>query len=118
MGPGKFDARFAVEVGDGAPTLMPGMGCSIKFIPYLKEQAISVPASAVFTDDLDDEKHYVLLPGKDGKPIRRPVVVGKKSDRKVEIVEGLQEGEEILLEKPGEGRRADLPLPLPALGKE
>jgi multidrug efflux pump subunit AcrA (membrane-fusion protein) len=38
---------------------------------------------------------------KDGTHTKKPVVVGKKADRRVEILEGLKEGDEILTDKPG-----------------
>lgn len=99
---GKFDTRFNVEVGGDYPALMPGMACTIKLVPYVKEQALTVPASAVFSEELDDDQHYVLRVGKDGKPSKQTVQVGKRVDRKAEILEGLKEGDEILLDKPGE----------------
>jgi multidrug resistance efflux pump len=99
--PGKFLARVAIEIPQEAKPLMPGMACSVKFVPYVKPLALTVPASAVFTEELDEERHYVYMPGEEDKPIKRPVKVGKRTDRKAEILEGLKEGEEILLHKPG-----------------
>ena len=42
---------------------MPGMSCTAKLVPYVKKNALTVPASAVFTDELDDEKRFVYLVG-------------------------------------------------------
>jgi hypothetical protein len=42
----------------------------------------------------------VFLAVKGGKPEKRPVTIGKKTDKKTEILQGLREGDEILLEKP------------------
>jgi HlyD family secretion protein len=100
--PGKFLARVAVEIQQEANPLMPGMACSVKLVPYLKALALTVPASAVFTDELDEEHHYVYATGEGGEPVKRSVKVGKKTHQKAEILEGLKEGEEILLHKPGE----------------
>ena len=105
---GKFDARFTIEAGADGPTLMPGMACTVKVTPYVKEQALSVPSAAVFTDELDEDKHYVYLADKDGKPAKQPVTVGKKAGTRTEILEGLKEGDEILTEKPG-AKKADTP---------
>ena len=44
----------------------------------------------------------MALPGKDGQPVRREVVVGKRTDKLVEILKGLSPGEEILAEFPKE----------------
>ena len=54
------------------------------------------------TDELDDQR-YVYLVGKDGKPAKRNVTVGQKTDKLVEIVEGLAQGDKVLLEAPKEG---------------
>jgi multidrug resistance efflux pump len=101
--PGKFLARVAVEIPQEANALMPGMACSVKLVPYLKTQALTVPLSAVFTDELDEDKHYVYVPSEGDESAKRPVKVGKKTDQKAEVLEGLKEGEEILQQKPGEG---------------
>lgn len=107
--PGNFDARVSATLGEGTNALMPGMACSVKFVTYLKESTLVVPAAAVFTEEMDDDKHYVYLTGKGGKPEKRPVTVGKRAAGKVEIVEGLKEGDEILTEKPTEGKKEARP---------
>ncbi len=100
VSPGNFEARIAVELPKDSQALMPGMACSVKLLTYVQENAISVPAGAVFADDVDDEKSHVFLAVKEGKPEKRTVKVGKRSAGKVEILEGLREGDEILLENP------------------
>jgi HlyD family secretion protein len=98
---GHFDARLALEPSKEAQVLMPGMACRIKLTTYQRKDALTIPASAVFTDESDDEVHYVYLPGgKNGKPEKRTVKIGKSTGTKTEIVEGLKEGEEILAENP------------------
>ena len=80
---------------------MPGMACTVKLMAYHKKDALTVPVSAVFIDDNDEDVHYVYLAGtKGGKPEKRTVKVGKQNSQKMEILKGLKEGEEILTEKP------------------
>jgi HlyD family secretion protein len=100
--PNSFDAQLSVALTRKAKWLVPGMTCKVKLVPYLKKDAISVPAKAVLTDELDDQKHYVWLSEKDGKPQRRSVTLGEKTDKQVEILKGLSEGEKVLLEPPKE----------------
>lgn len=100
VGAGTFDCRVAIEAGKDPASWMPGMACTVKLVPYVNENALAVPATAVFTEDLDDDKSYVYLLTKDGKEEKRPVTLGKKADTKVEILTGLQDGDEILLQKP------------------
>src|SRR5262249_23027930 len=102
--PGNFEARIAVEPGKDAYALMPGMACTVKVVAYGRADAVSVPAAAVFADDLDDDRHYVYLVRKQEKPEKRAVVVGKKAGDRLEILQGLHEGDEILRDKPASGK--------------
>jgi multidrug resistance efflux pump len=100
---GKFEALFAVEIGEAASALKPGMACAVKVVPYRKESALTVPATAVFEDDSPDAlTHHVYLSrqGNDGKYLERPVKTGMTVGGKTEILEGLAEGDEVLTSKP------------------
>lgn len=99
---GKFEAMFNVELDKQAEALVPEMSCTIKLVPYLNKDALTIPAAALFTDELDEQEQYVYVLPKDGKPKKQVVTAGKKSDDRVEIVKGLQAGDRILLEKPKE----------------
>ena len=81
--------------------MIPGMGCTVRLVTAKKEAALTVPATAVFTDDGDDEARYVYRPAKgDGKPEKQTVKVGLTVGDKVEILDGLAAGDEILASKP------------------
>ena len=101
---GKFEARISFEDAEGAARLVPGMSCTVKLVSYVKKDALTVPASAVFSDELDEDRKFVYLRKKDGGHEKRFVAVGKKTDKKAEIVEGLGEGDVVLLEKPKESK--------------
>lgn len=94
---GQFTGRVDLAA---KPELLPGMTCDVKAAVYKKAEAVVVPAKHVFTDELDDNKHYVYLvqPGK--APLKWSVTVGKKTDSDYEIVDGLKGGEKILKDKP------------------
>ena len=96
--PGSFEAKLNVELRGGTKLLMPGMTCKVKLTPYLKKDALTVPPSAVVTDELDDQKQTVEVLEKDGTTKTRPVVVGRKTDKQVEILKGLSEGEQVVTE--------------------
>ena len=91
-------------IGEEAQALVPGMSATVKFIPYLKKRTLTVPASAVHTDELDDQKHYVCLLTEDGKQQKQSVTVGKKTETKVEILDGVVAGDEVLKEFPKDKR--------------
>ncbi len=100
---GKFEAVIAVEIGADLALLKPGMACSVKFVPYRKDDALTVPATAIFEDESDDAlSHYVYLAKADqnGRYPKRRITTGKTAQGKTEILEGLAEGDEILTAKP------------------
>ena len=97
---GKFDARITVELPGEAEPLMPGMSCKVKLIAYEKKDALTVEPKAVVADKWDDRKHYVFVLDEQDKPKKQPVVLGPKTSKQVEIVEGISEGDKVLLEPP------------------
>jgi hypothetical protein len=116
-----FDARIDVKLDASdkrIASLVPGMSCTAKLLAYVDKRALVLPAKAVFEDELDEDSRYVFVAGKDGKPQKRPVVVGKKGDDKVEIIRGLTEQEEVLLERPKEKTLREEAKPKPADKKE
>jgi HlyD family secretion protein len=101
--PGKFEVVVAVEFEADQTAIKPGMSASVKFIPYRKDNTLTVPSTAIFEDDSADLfTHYVYLakPDNDGKFAKRPVQIGKKAGGKTEVLNGLAEGDEILTSKP------------------
>ena len=99
MSGGHFDARISVgELKE--PLLMPAMACSVKLVPYQKSDALVIPTATVFTEDSDEDSHYVYVQGKDDSAPKVKVTLGRKSGNTVEILMGLREGDQILLEKP------------------
>jgi HlyD family secretion protein len=94
---GKFEVR--ADLTDAPAGLVPGMTCSLRFVTSKKDSAVTVPAAAVQDDD-DGEGKFVYLPGKDGKGEKKTVKVGLTVGDKVEILDGLKAGDEILSAKP------------------
>jgi multidrug efflux pump subunit AcrA (membrane-fusion protein) len=100
MGISGFDCQLTVAADGLNSAIVPGMNCEMKMIPYKKTDALTVPPKAVFTEDFDPAKQYVYLQAKDGKPQKRVVTLGERNDKQIEVLGGLAEGDEILLEKP------------------
>jgi RND family efflux transporter MFP subunit len=90
---------FAVEAIISHPDerLRPGMSVSLTLPLGKAEGAIAVPVSAVFREDDGDRYVYVRQAG---RTERRAVIVGISNFSYAEILEGLDEGEEILLAPP------------------
>jgi multidrug efflux pump subunit AcrA (membrane-fusion protein) len=103
--PGKYEAVVSLDaVGDG-PELMPGMGCSVKFVPYSRKDALAVPAGAV---EEEDDRHFVTVFHKGGKKEKREVTTGRSHGGQTEILTGLRVGEEVLL-TPADKTKGDEP---------
>jgi HlyD family secretion protein len=104
VGPGRFEA--VVDLLDEQPRLAAGMEAEVRVTADQRAEVLAVPRKAVFTDDFDDGRRYVLVFAGAGKePLKRPVTPGRSNEELLEITAGLSVGEEILLEKP--------PLPKP-----
>ncbi len=79
---------------------MPGMTCKVKLTSYEKKDALTIPPAMLKTDEADPQKQYVWRLNKKGKAKKAAVTVGKRSAAKVEILEGLAEGDKIVAEPP------------------
>ncbi len=90
---------FAVEalVRDPDPRLRPGMTVALD-VPVAKaHDAVSIPISAIFTDENDEKVVYVR---QGSGTVKRRVQVGITDFFHAQILSGLDPGEEILLVRP------------------
>ena len=96
--PGKFPALVKLEPSkEDNDDLAPGMACSIKFVPYSKKSAIVIPSKYVHDED---GKDVVFVLTSSGKQEMRSVTKGRTHGDDTEIVSGLRDGDEILIERP------------------
>lgn len=95
---GSYEWRCKLqEVPEG---IVAGMTCSVKIKGYAKENVLTLPASAVSFDD-DAESYVVYLPATaGGKPTKTNIKIGRRSSDKVEILEGVSDGQVVLKDKP------------------
>jgi HlyD family secretion protein len=98
IAPGQFDGSFTLSLKERIKQLMPGMTCKLKLVPYFKADALRVPTKTLVPDELDEEKFSVKVLKDDGTQVDRPVKLGRKTEKYVEILEGLSEGEKVVLE--------------------
>lgn len=102
-GAGKFEAVVAVAIDDHDTAIRPGMTCTVNFVTYRKDNALTVPSTAVFEDDSTDVlTHYVYRAktNNDGKYIKQTVKTGRTVGGKTEIIDGLTAGDPILSSMP------------------
>ena len=99
---GKFTALVGLHPDASTklpPRLFPSLNGSLKAVVYSKADALTVPAKSVFNEGGDDSQHYVYL-SVDGKSLRRDVKIGRRTEAHVEVLEGLKEGDAVLVKKP------------------
>jgi HlyD family secretion protein len=100
---GKFEVTVAVDLDPDQHAIRPGMACTVKLVPYRKDRALTVPATAVFDDDAGESfTRFVYLARTDqsGNHPKRAIKTGKTVDGKTEILDGLSLNDEVLTSKP------------------
>jgi len=88
--------RTEVSIEEASPEMRPGMNCSIEILVEEIEDAVYVPLQAVVLS----KGATVAFVAQGGRTEERKVVIGKQSVQWVQILEGLSEGEEVLLTPP------------------
>ena len=84
------------KLNDTPEGLVAGMTCSLKIKGYSKDDALTLPGSAVsFDEDADSYVVYVPGEGKE-KPVKTLIKIGRRSGDKVEVLGGLKEGQAVL----------------------
>ena len=90
---------FPVDVvlDEADARLRPGMSATVMFTLARVEDALSVPLSAVFSNA--DSVRYVFVRNRDGFEVRG-IEIGIADNRRVQILSGLTNGEEVALMRP------------------
>jgi len=88
--------RTEVQIDDGIADMRPSMSCQLEILVENIEDAVYVPVSAVYRSGGDN---LAFVPS--GERVEeRKVKTGRFNDRWVQILEGLTEGETVLLSPP------------------
>ena len=106
---GALDARsrtlpVEVELDNAARELQPGMYARLTMTLAPKAPSVTVPGGALLTTLAGDPYVFVVV---EGKAQRREVRLGLDDGSRVEIVEGLAEGERVILGRPTALRDGD-----------
>jgi multidrug efflux pump subunit AcrA (membrane-fusion protein) len=97
----KFDCQLLMR--KALAGLMPGMKCKVRFVIRENDAALTVPESAVFSDDGFSRYVFVGESGAgegDVKFVKRPVKTGFTVDKMTEVLEGLKSGEKVATSRP------------------
>lgn len=96
----RFEMLLNVDLSDAPDWLVAGMTCEIKAKVYENQAALVIPTDLVQTDEEDDTVKYVMIvDAEQEEPVRREVKLGRSKDKLVEVLEGLEEGDEIVKEE-------------------
>ena len=82
-----------IEISDDANLLKPGYDLDIKIITEIKSDTLVVPDSSVF----DYKGNSCVFVVDSGKAVIRQIKKGIESEKTIEVVEGLNEGDTIIL---------------------
>jgi len=93
-------------VGPDRPDVKPSMRCEAEIILDSVEKALAVPLQGIFSEGL---VRYVHVADSAGKFVRKPVRLGRRSDRFAEIKTGINEGDSVLVRKPTPSEVLDKP---------
>ena len=94
LDPGSTTIEVWIEAIKPGRELKPGMNVSIEAVAKSVENALVVPASAVYKNP--ETGDYVLLAGSDGKAHLVKVQVGIRTKELAEIQSGLKEGDSVI----------------------
>lgn len=78
-------------------TLRPEMTASVRIVLARRADALAVPRRAVRRDG---DRSYVLRVDSSGRPLERTVRLGARDETHVEVLEGLRDGEEVVIGEP------------------
>lgn len=102
--------EYTVKIALGEDSMMallkPSMRCEAEVFLDRVDQALAVPIQSVFADGL---VRFVYVPKGDGTFSKRPVRVGRRSERFAELAAGVREGERVLVRQPEPGEVRDEP---------
>lgn len=86
-----------VLLDSGDPRLTTGQTAQVGVVSTQKENALAVPIAAV---EKRGDKSFVKVKGPDGNPVDKEFTPGLTGDTVVEVLSGLNEGDEVLLPAP------------------
>ncbi|HEY2120846.1 MAG TPA: efflux RND transporter periplasmic adaptor subunit [Candidatus Acidoferrum sp.] len=94
LDPGSTTIEVWVEANKPNPALKPGMNVQINATAKSVEDALVIPATAVFKTPEGED--YVLLAGSDQKAHQAKVKVGIRNKEFAEIQSGIKEGDQVI----------------------
>lgn len=93
LGVNQKRVAVTIEITDDVGELKPGYDLDIKIITKMNSDTLVIPDTAVF----DYKGNSCVFVVENGKTVLRQIRKGIESDKTIEVLEGLEEGEKIIL---------------------
>ncbi len=91
-------AKVRIQVNNAGGKLRAGMFAEGEILTGVNAAAIVIPSAAVYRDDRSARSSHVFVL-ENGKAWRRQVRIGRERDSKLEILEGLKPGDQLVAEQ-------------------
>ena len=89
----RVDAYFDLVSPSGTrPNLGDGFAVFLRIVEWRADDALQIPLSAAFRDDTG----WAVFVALDGVAEKRPVTLGRRNDRMVEVITGLKQAEQVV----------------------
>lgn len=89
----RVDAYFDLVSPSGTrPNLGDGFAVFLRIVEWRADDALQIPLSAAFRDDTG----WAVFVALDGVAEKRPVTLGRRNDRMVEVIAGLEQAEQVV----------------------
>ncbi|MBL8759566.1 MAG: HlyD family efflux transporter periplasmic adaptor subunit [Phycisphaerae bacterium] len=92
----EYTVKIRLEHEPGV-AIRPSMRCEAEIMLDRVTGVLAIPVQSIFSEGL---VRFVHVPAGSGRFVRRPVQVGRRSDRFAEVRAGVAEGERVLVRKP------------------
>lgn len=93
-----------IDIDNAERTLRIGMTANIDILIAEAKDTLIIPLTALQDEGEDDQ---VLVPGENGEPVPRKIRLGLQDGIHAEVLEGLGEGEEVVVSQAGKNRAVD-----------
>ncbi|MGB3403587.1 MAG: efflux RND transporter periplasmic adaptor subunit [Microcoleaceae cyanobacterium] len=90
-----FQAR--IDIIDGKEKLQSGMNVDLQFVGDRLEDALVVPTVSIVTNK---GQTGVLIPDENNEPMFQPVTIGSQIGNEIQVLDGVNAGEQVFLELP------------------
>ena len=89
----RVDAYFNLVSPSGTrPNLGDGFAVFLRIVEWRADDALQIPLSAAFRDDTG----WAVFVALDGVAEKRSVTLGRRNDRMVEVITGLEQAEQVV----------------------